>query len=145
MVEDSVTQFMVPPEERDLHRVSTKVALYTPDYSHVMVTHTFPNTEKEWYGLPGGHVDEGEMPDETILREVKEELGITVSGLKHADFFVHKNGKIVLAYTGTLPFDTEMSPSDPAREIGVWLTKEEYENISTDPSYKKFVLENWHA
>lgn len=31
-----------------------------------------------WYSVPAGHVEAGELPVETLLRETKEELGITL-------------------------------------------------------------------
>lgn len=138
-----MTDTRPPAPDRDLHRVTTKVALYTPDYSHVLVTRMFSDTPYEVYGLPGGHIDEGEVPDNTIIREIDEELGIAVDGLTHLDFFVHGNGKIVLAYKGVIPFDTEFHPSDPAKEIGVWMSKPEFDQIKIDRGYKNLVLHNW--
>ena len=29
-----------------------------------------------WYALPSGHVEEGELPSEALIREVREEIGI---------------------------------------------------------------------
>ena len=37
---------------------------------------------QEYYTFPGGGVEEGETPEEGILREVKEELGIEVGIVK---------------------------------------------------------------
>ena len=130
-------------EERDLHPVSTKVVFYTPDYSHVLAMHMFRGTDHELYGLPGGHIDAGEVPDQTIIREIEEELGIVVSDLQHIDFITHTNGKIVLAYKGSLPYDTQFSPSDPEKETGLWMTRDEFTAIKTQPSYKKIVLDHW--
>lgn len=132
-----------PIKLRDLHRISTKAAIFTPDYSHVLVMHMVPDTSPAIYGLPGGHMDKDEKPDETIVREIHEELGITAPTLEHVDFFMHENGKIVLAYKGVLPFDSEFQPSNPAKEVGEWLTKSEFKAIAIEPGYKKLVLEHW--
>jgi 8-oxo-dGTP pyrophosphatase MutT (NUDIX family) len=128
---------------RDLHRVTTKVAIYTPSGSHAMVMHMYVGKEREMYGLPGGHIDTGEQPDETIVRELDEELGIKVSNLRHIDFFIHSNGKIVLSYTATLPHNTVITPSDPAKEIGVWLSRDEFDDIVIESNYRALVLDNW--
>ena len=128
---------------RDLHRVCTKAVIYTPNKSHVLVMHMYKGTSREMYGLPGGHIDAGELPDDTIVREIKEELGVTISGLRHCDFFVHENGKVVLVYIGTLPLDVNLVPSDPAKEIGTWLTREEFKAIVIDPGYNAITLNNW--
>ncbi|QAA22668.1 NUDIX hydrolase [Sporolactobacillus terrae] len=40
------------------------------------------NYPKESWGLPGGLMELGESAEETAVREVKEETGLTVSGLK---------------------------------------------------------------
>lgn len=55
------------------------------------------------YGMPGGHLETGETPDDAVRRELAEELGLTEQiPLRRCDFFWHGEGKIVLAYCGTL-------------------------------------------
>lgn len=34
------------------------------------------------WGLPGGHIDESETPEECILREMQEELGLTLQNVR---------------------------------------------------------------
>ena len=41
----------------------------------------------KWIGI-GGHFEEGESPEECLLREVKEETGLTLTG--HCDFFCRR-------------------------------------------------------
>ena len=78
-----------------------------------------------------------------MARELNEELGITLPGLKRSDFFLHRNGKIVLAYTASVPSELVLTPSRPELEIGVWVAKDDFESIDIDPGYKRFVLKNW--
>lgn len=37
---------------------------------------------QEYYTFPGGHLEEGETPEEGTIREIKEEFGITVKVVK---------------------------------------------------------------
>jgi 8-oxo-dGTP diphosphatase len=34
------------------------------------------------WGIPGGHISDGETPEECILREMKEELGLSLQGVR---------------------------------------------------------------
>ncbi|SCG33813.1 NUDIX domain-containing protein [Micromonospora humi] len=51
------------------------------DDERVLLVHR--NAGRRWYpdvwDLPGGHVDAGETPTESLVRELREELGITAS------------------------------------------------------------------
>ena len=54
-------------EMYDRHEVSVKVALYSSDGKHTLLM-------RHWgaagFGLPGGHIDAGEMQDEALEREL---------------------------------------------------------------------------
>jgi mutator protein MutT len=57
------------------------VAAILRDGDRVLLCHR--SAGRRWYpdvwDLPGGHVDEGEDPKEALVRELREELGITAS------------------------------------------------------------------
>lgn len=127
------------------HEVSAKIALYDERGEHVLVM-VYPG--RGLHGLPGGHLEKGELADIAIVREVEEELGITISDYTRKDFFLNKDveGKLILAYIGVLPIDTVFYEPQKSFEYGKWLTRPEFEaltNISL--GYQKFVLENWPA
>lgn len=60
-----------------LHRVSFGVLVAD---GRALLCHRHPN--REWYpdvwDLPGGHIEQGETPADTVRRELREELGIEV-------------------------------------------------------------------
>lgn len=84
--------------------VSCKAALFNQDYTKVLLSEYSSGN----YGLPGGHMEDGETPDQAMARELWEELGLKNVELTHGDFLVHHNGKLVLAYTGTIDEATPM-------------------------------------
>ena len=121
-------------------RVTTKVALFTADRSKVLVIHMDQNND---WGLPGGHIEGDETPDQAIIRELWEECGLTANNLVRTDFFLHREGKHILAYTGTT--DTEELKSQQSELEGKpkWLNKEEFKAITIEPGYRELVLNNW--
>lgn len=127
---------------RPKHIVSTKLALYSHDLVSVLLMH-YPIRGQ--YGLPGGHVEPKENPNETIKRELLEELTLSVDNLKRGDFFLRggDHGPIILGFTGIAPIDVVIKPTDPKFEYGVWTTKDEVPATDMSLEYKRFVLENW--
>lgn len=123
---------------RDTHRVSCKCALFSPDGGQVLVI----DYGKEGYGLPGGHIDANESPDQAMARELFEELGLKDIELEHGDFMLHRNGKIVLGYTGTLATSTQLKPQVEEMQDAIWVEVDGIENGSVSvPSYGKFICQ----
>ncbi len=124
-----------------LFAVSTKAVLFNTNNSKVLLIHM---DRRDAWGLPGGHVDDGETPDEAIVREIYEECGVEAPNLRHADFFMHSEGKLILAYVGTTTEDELKSPQNNLEGIPKWLTRDEFDSLSNIESvYKKVVRENW--
>lgn len=50
------------------------------------------NGKKEcYYAIPGGHVEDGETPEETVIRELKEELNIDIEIIRYLDRIIIGN------------------------------------------------------
>ena len=125
--------------EREPMFVSCKAALYNTDRSKVLLTQYEPNR----YGLPGGHIEKGEKPDEAIQRELREELGLEGIEVQHGDFMVHENGKLVLAYVGTIDEETQLEVQFSEMEGAAWhLVQDVALGKVAIASYKDFIVKN---
>ncbi len=123
-----------------LFKVVTKAAIYSHDKSKVLVIHM---DRINGWGLPGEHIEENEEMDTAMQRELYEECGVQTELLQKDGFFFHSNGKVVLAYTGTLKDNDIVSKQDNLEGIPKWLTRGEFEKIEIEPNYRKFVVDNW--
>lgn len=124
---------------RTLHAVSAKVAIYNPTRTKVLLTEYLPGK----YGLPGGHLEGTETPDQAAVREVSEELGITLDAtiMQSKSFWRHDGGKIVLGYTATLPEDTEFTLDPVEVEAVHWVPLSDIEAGAINTrSYDDFIL-----
>lgn len=51
-----------------------------------------------FYSLPGGGIEDGEKPEETVIRELKEECGLDGEIVKPLNIIHKKDGSIEYAY-----------------------------------------------
>lgn len=58
------------------------------DNSVVVTKYKSGNRKEGYYDIPGGKIEEGEMPEQTVLREVKEETGLIVDNLKYKGIII---------------------------------------------------------
>lgn len=56
------------------------------------------NTKVKQWELPGGKLEKGELPEQTVVRELKEELNIKVQIIKYIGFQESEENGIILKY-----------------------------------------------
>ncbi|MBA3816072.1 MAG: NUDIX domain-containing protein [Parachlamydiaceae bacterium] len=140
---------MAKPSTPETHLVSYFV-IASPDMSQILLV---DHKKTELWLPPGGHVDPGEDPHETVRREAKEELGI------EAEFFFDKPLLLTVTQTvGNVAKHTDVSlwyllKCDPSLSFDYdinefnqirWFSIDEIPFEKSDPHMKRFLQKMSH-
>jgi 8-oxo-dGTP diphosphatase len=100
----------------------------------------------DWWAIPGGGVDYGESLKDCLLREIKEEIGVSDSSVSSDFQIVHYNiGKVVngvprmnIFFKASVP-GGKIIKTDHVEKWG-WFTEDEFMGLGMNPSYDKAEL-----
>ena len=76
---------------------------------------SIPAAHGRWE-LPGGKVEHGEAPDKTVVREILEELGVSiyvVRLLPHVQSSIYRHSEGSLSHAVVIAFECALSSVDP--------------------------------
>lgn len=106
------------------------------------------NTHK--YMLPGGKIDAGETPIEALMRELNEEIGLTIPPMlahfireyeapaaNEPGYFIRSNLFFIL-----LPEEVAITPASEIAEA-LWITPQDLDQYDFAPLMTSFVIPTW--
>lgn len=126
-------------EEHFLGKVAQKAIIVREE--KVLLTRD-PRTPEYWE-LPGGRLNVDEKPEDGLIRELKEELGVIVdvSEVVFLKQFLQGNEEakraLVVVYKATISPNAELSvDSREICEVG-WFTKQEIDSLKLFPEHQE--------
>lgn len=101
----------------------------------ILIARKAPGKSLEGYfEFPGGKIEEGETPEESLVRELVEEMTIKVKVNKYVGESIYDYGNIVVSlkgYTAEI-LEGEITLSD--HDMYEWVTLEEINNYKLAPA-----------
>lgn len=94
------------------------------------------------YSLPAGHIDEGETPLETIIREAKEEVDVLISPLNTRIVHIHFQRDVYVDfYFETTEWTGKIIINEPDKcDKIIWVKVDEIENYQIAEKVIKVLL-----
>ncbi len=123
---------------RPRHRVSVKIAFVNEQGDKVLMTRLHDGG----FGLPGGHIEGVETPEQALRRELQEELGLMYEDtLTKIDFWRDvRTERILLGFTAVLK-ETAILTANSDEMVGVyWASLADFDNKTvTTVTYEPFI------
>ena len=121
-----------------LENVELTVLCLIYDNNHYLLQN---RTKKDWQGytLPGGHIEPGESIVEAVIREMKEETGLTIANPKLCGIkqFPIKNGRYLVFLFKTDSYEGELVSSSEGKMY--WIHKDELDKVSLVEDFKELI------
>ncbi|PJE65212.1 NUDIX hydrolase [Candidatus Saccharibacteria bacterium CG10_big_fil_rev_8_21_14_0_10_47_8] len=122
--------------------VSQKAVIFNKDGKFLVLLRgsTAPSNPLKW-DLPGGDVDFGEDPQKSIIREIKEETGLEISGLTPFDVEAHVNSGGYHWFTVAYKANTKNGRVIISWEHDEykWVDEKEFSELPSIPKIVRFV------
>lgn len=97
--------------------------------------------KEDWngYALPGGHVEPGESIVQAVVREMKEETGLTILNPKLCGVkqFPIEDGRYIVFLFQTSEFEGSLCSSDEG--IMHWVDVDEIQNLNTVEDFQELL------
>ena len=119
------------------------MCMITDADGRVLVQERLPKPSNPWSGLtfPGGHVEPGETVVDSVIREVQEETGLTVSNVQNCDYIQwynpEKQSQYFVFLFKTNTFSGELKDSKEGKVK--WMTLDEMLAGSLAPNMTKYL------
>ncbi|MDQ0246157.1 8-oxo-dGTP diphosphatase [Bacillus fengqiuensis] len=84
--------------------------------------------------FPGGKIEEGESPEESLVREIKEELGCTVEVYELIEDIVHEYPNIIVQLLTYKTKIVEGTPTAKEHAELKWVTLDELKSLQWAPA-----------
>ena len=111
------------------------VAAIVPRKGRFLLTQRLPGAHMEGYWeFPGGKIEDGESLEESLVRELREELGVGIDGVERLWTLEHEypEKKVTLHFLRARVAEGEMRPLEVA-DLG-WFLPEEMEALPILPA-----------
>lgn len=113
------------------------------DGDRLLLTRYADHSRARHYALVAGFCEFGETVEETIAREVKEEVGLNIKGIKYvASQSWPMSQSLIFGFYAKLDGDDRVSFADNELDKAVWQTPEEIEYIEA-PSITAYLINNF--
>ncbi len=79
------------------------------------------NKEIGYYDIPGGKIEEGETPEQTAIREMKEETGLKVGDLKYKGNMIIEYPNRIFDFDIFIANESEGEPQEFEENTSEWI------------------------
>ena len=101
------------------------VRCYLIKDNNVVATKYKQGNKEGYYDIPGGKIEEGELPEQTAIRELKEETGLDVKNLKYKGNMIIECPNRIFNFDVFVTSESEGEPQEFEENTSEWIEIQE--------------------